>query len=264
LKFFDVYCKIEAEIKNLKISKSRVRYFVGTRKKPIETSMYYCKSRYYVPEWGRFLTPDSFEYLDPTSIIGLNLFAYCSNDPINKYDPTGHFWDTIFDILFIGWDIYNLCVNDGYKDWKNWVALGADIAFAAIPFVTGGGGQVVKVANVADDFMDIKKITVIGETMDRVKDTAMMLDCLDNLYDGFKYYGKLSNLGKGGKVLAEFGGKASNIAWLYGKLRSGYRVIDIGIDSTRLIRSSSYIAERIALEIWKSRNIWKWVYHFDF
>ena len=47
-----------------------------------ETSMYYCKSRYYVPEWGRFLTPDSFEYLDPTSIIGLNLFAYCSNNPI--------------------------------------------------------------------------------------------------------------------------------------------------------------------------------------
>ncbi len=52
-------------------------------KKPIETSMYYCKSRYYVPEWGRFLTPDSFEYLDPTSIIGLNLFAYCNNDPVN-------------------------------------------------------------------------------------------------------------------------------------------------------------------------------------
>ena len=55
----------------------------------IKTSVYYCKSRYYVPEWGRFLTPDSFEYLDPTSIIGLKLFAYCSNDPINKYDPTG-------------------------------------------------------------------------------------------------------------------------------------------------------------------------------
>ena len=48
----------------------------------IKTSVYYCKSRYYVPEWGRFLTPDSFEYLDPTSIIGLNLFAYCNNDPV--------------------------------------------------------------------------------------------------------------------------------------------------------------------------------------
>ena len=46
--------------------------------------------------------------------------------------------------------------------------------------------------------------------------------------------------------------------------RSGYRTIDIGFDSTRLIGSSSYIAERIALGIWKSRNIWKWIYHFNF
>ena len=46
--------------------------------------------------------------------------------------------------------------------------------------------------------------------------------------------------------------------------KSGYRTIDIGFDSTRLIGSSSYIAERIALGIWKSRNIWKWIYHFNF
>lgn len=46
--------------------------------------------------------------------------------------------------------------------------------------------------------------------------------------------------------------------------KSGYRTIDIGFDSTRLIGSLSYIAERIALGIWKSRNIWKWIYHFNF
>ena len=56
-------------------------------------------------------------------------------------DPTGHFWDTVLDILFIGWDIYNLITNEGYKDWKNWAALLVDLAFAAIPFVTGGGGK---------------------------------------------------------------------------------------------------------------------------
>lgn len=180
---------------------------------------------------------------------------------MNRWDSSGHFWDTVFDILFIGWDIYNLCTNGGYKDWKNLVALGVDIAFAAIPFVTGGGGQVVKVANAADDIMDIKKVTVIGETMDRVKDTAVMLDCLDNLYDGFKYYDRLVDLGKGGKVLAEIGGKASNVTWLYGKLRSGYKVVDIGIDIGRAARSSSYIVERIFGAIWKSRNLWKWSYH---
>ena len=47
--------------------------------------------RYYNPEWGRWLSPDDIEYLDPQSINGLNLYAYCNNDPVNKYDPTGHF-----------------------------------------------------------------------------------------------------------------------------------------------------------------------------
>lgn len=83
-------------------------------------------------------------------------------------DPTGHFWDTVLDILFIGWDIYNLITNEGYKDWKNWAVLLVDLAFAAIPFVTGGGGQVVKLANVADDISDFSKVTVIGESMSRV------------------------------------------------------------------------------------------------
>ena len=37
-------------------------------------------------------------------------------------DPSGHFWDTVFDIVFLAWDIYDLCADDGYKDWKNWAA----------------------------------------------------------------------------------------------------------------------------------------------
>ena len=36
-------------------------------------------------------SPDDVSYLDPTSINGLNLYAYCGNDPVNKYDPSGHF-----------------------------------------------------------------------------------------------------------------------------------------------------------------------------
>ena len=229
-----------------------------------ETRLYYLKTRYYDPEIGRFISPDSIDYQSPESINGLNLYAYCGNDPINMVDPTGHFWDTVLDILFIGWDIYNLITNEGYKDWKNWAALLVDLAFAAIPFVTGGGGQVVKLANVADDISDFSKVTVIGESMSRVQTISQFVNATDNLYDGFKSYKKLSSLGKGGKVLAEIGGKSSNIAWLYGKLRSGYKVIDIGIDTVRTTRSSSYIVERITIAIWKSRNIWKWIYHLDF
>jgi hypothetical protein len=56
--------------------------------------------RYYNPEWGRWLSPDDIEYLDPQSINGLNLYAYCNNDPVNNYDPTGHFAITIGSLLF--------------------------------------------------------------------------------------------------------------------------------------------------------------------
>ena len=49
----------------------------------VETQLYYCNSRYYSPELRRFISPDSIEYLDSESINGLNLYAYCNNNPVN-------------------------------------------------------------------------------------------------------------------------------------------------------------------------------------
>ncbi len=54
-----------------------------------ETGLYYLNARYYDSRVGRFLTEDSYKgsYDDPLS---LNLYTYCYNDPIQLYDPTGH------------------------------------------------------------------------------------------------------------------------------------------------------------------------------
>ena len=58
----------------------------------VETGLYYLQTRYYDPEVGRFLNIDSLDYADPETINGLNLYAYCNNNPILYVDPTGHAW----------------------------------------------------------------------------------------------------------------------------------------------------------------------------
>ena len=55
-----------------------------------ETGLYYLNARYYNPEWRRFISPDDTAYLDPETVNGLNLYAYCNNDPVNYADPSGH------------------------------------------------------------------------------------------------------------------------------------------------------------------------------
>ena len=56
-----------------------------------ESELYYLINRYYDPETHRFLTIDSFEYLDIESISGIDLYAYCGNNPVMYVDEGGNF-----------------------------------------------------------------------------------------------------------------------------------------------------------------------------
>ena len=47
-----------------------------------EIGLFYCNARYYQPTIGRWLNADSVHYLDPMNTNGLNLFAYCMNNPV--------------------------------------------------------------------------------------------------------------------------------------------------------------------------------------
>ena len=67
----------------------------------VETGLYYLKSRYYDPEIGRFITIDGIEYLDPKTINGLNLYAYCGNNPVMYTDPNGtaKWWEWLLGVI---------------------------------------------------------------------------------------------------------------------------------------------------------------------
>lgn len=63
-----------------------------------ETGLYYLKTRYYNPEWGRFLNAD--EMVDNgNGLLGTNMFAYANNNPIRNVDHDGRiagdFWAAV-------------------------------------------------------------------------------------------------------------------------------------------------------------------------
>ena len=49
-----------------------------------EAGQYYLRARYYHPEIGRFTQEDTYRG------DGLNLYAYCGNNPVMYYDPSGY------------------------------------------------------------------------------------------------------------------------------------------------------------------------------
>jgi len=61
----------------------------------IETGLYYLQSRYYMPEWGRFISADGI-----AQVNGLNLYRYCYNNPIIFVDSNGKMAVSALQMLF--------------------------------------------------------------------------------------------------------------------------------------------------------------------
>lgn len=80
-----------------------------------ETNLYYLNSRYYNPEWGRFINADGI-INGNTDIIGHNLYAYCSNNPVGNMDSEGIFFRKII-----------LVVSKAYKMIKTAIAATSNI-----------------------------------------------------------------------------------------------------------------------------------------
>ncbi len=122
--------------------------------------MYYLQSRYYNPNWGRFINADTTAVLtvSPDSATwDKNLFAYCDNNPISRKDDGGEYWHIVIgaglgvasqaigDLLYARdngisfWEI----VKNNPGDYVQAAFSGAISAAIGNPFVAGGVNAVV-------------------------------------------------------------------------------------------------------------------------
>lgn len=104
-----------------------------------ESGLIYLRARYYDPNDKRFITEDTYEG-ELNNPQTLNLYTYVGNNPLRYIDPSGHFWETIADVLSVGWSAVDFW-ND--PSWSNAGFLAWDIAAAIVPFAPGS--YVVKV-----------------------------------------------------------------------------------------------------------------------
>ena len=86
-----------------------------------ETKLYYLNSRYYNPEWGRFLNIDSIS-AELGNVMSHNMYEYANNNPINFND------------------------NDGA--WPKWlkkvaIGVGAIVVGGLVAAATGGAGVIL-------------------------------------------------------------------------------------------------------------------------
>ena len=122
-----------------------------------ETGYYYLQSRYYDSNICRFINADIPEIAKISKSIssGLNIFAYCNNNPINNSDPNGHIAPAIVGGVISGifaFLSYYLEYYLGMRKWNTVVLIAlitANVLYGSLLWMWGFGGMLQKITKLA-------------------------------------------------------------------------------------------------------------------
>ena len=123
-------------------------YMFTGRRFDYETGLYYYRARYYNPYIGRFLQTDPIGYS-----AGMNMYAYCKNNPLCLTDPSGN-------------DPCNPCDHNNPCDESDWKSFFYSHVFPADAFnMSTTTGKVMVLPGLLgnpDSFADMCDIARIG------------------------------------------------------------------------------------------------------
>jgi RHS repeat-associated protein len=152
-------------------------------------------ARWYDPALGRFTQPDT---VVPSGPQGYDRYAYTSNNPVRYVDPTGHFVETLWDIISVGMDIADIAQNG--LNWGNGISLAVDVASVLIPGIPAVGAA-IRAVNAVDNVVDATKaIDNVVDTVNAVDNAVDTANAVDNIGDALKAADDLPNPPPGGNA----------------------------------------------------------------
>ena len=111
--------------------------------------VYYLNSRYYMADWGRFVSADSVQTLSvQNDLYDKNLFAYCDNNPIMRSDNGGYFWNVVIGTVvggIVGGVVAGITsyIQTGKVDWGS-VAINAAVGAVSGAIAATGLGALAQ------------------------------------------------------------------------------------------------------------------------
>ncbi len=121
--------------------------------------------------YARWSTPDPLA----EKFYPISPYSYCGGDPINGVDRDGEFWETLWDVGNVVYDvgaaIYNHAIGDHKKAREHWVDAAYDTGAALIPFVPAGASKGAKAG--AEIIKALDKTSDAGKAAGRAVGTGV-------------------------------------------------------------------------------------------
>ena len=178
-----------------------------------ETGLYYVSSRYYDPEIGRFISPDTTDVLTatPMGLTDKNLYAYCDNNPVVRVDHGGEFWNVVIGAAIGGAiSLVSSIVSEAIEGDFSWKDVGQIAISTTIGALEGAAIALCPAASVAISAVASAADTAINGVIDGDSVGEIVTDSLVSGAIGAVAGSGGSEFVKGGKLINDAAGSVGN------------------------------------------------------